>query len=118
MPNTEDNGASVAPGNRPAFEYTLTLLWFYLLIMLNMSSIRIVLKLVAMIWDMSLLNMLNLVVQFIVIYIMVLTWKLPNISTRATDSMNHHVFDRLMFQLQDVYSLSLNRSSLWCSWRV
>jgi hypothetical protein len=30
---------------------------------------------------MSLLNMHNLVVQFVMIYIMVLIWKLPNIST-------------------------------------
>jgi hypothetical protein len=35
---------------------------------------------------MSLLNMLNLVVQFIMIYIMVLIWKLPNISTLGTPS--------------------------------
>jgi hypothetical protein len=45
-----------------------------------------VLTLVAMICDMSLLNMLNLVVQFIMIYIMVLIWKLPNISTLGTPS--------------------------------
>jgi hypothetical protein len=30
---------------------------------------------------MSLLNMLSLAIQFVVIYIMVLTWKLHNIST-------------------------------------
>jgi hypothetical protein len=40
--------------------------------MINLSCVRIVLTLVAMICDMSLLNMLNLVVQFVMIYIMVL----------------------------------------------
>jgi hypothetical protein len=81
MTNPEDNSASVAPGNRSAFGYTLALLWFYLFILLNMSTLRIVLTLVATICNMSLLNMHNLVVQFVMIYIMVLIWKLPNIST-------------------------------------
>jgi hypothetical protein len=72
MTNLEDNSASVAADNLPAFGYTLPLLWFYLFIMLNLSSVRIVLTLVAMICDMSLLNMLNLVVQVVMIYIMVL----------------------------------------------
>jgi hypothetical protein len=35
--------------------------------------------LAVMICDMSLLNMLNLVVQYVMIYIMVLIWKLTNI---------------------------------------
>jgi hypothetical protein len=84
MANPEDNGASVASGNHPAFGYTLILLWFYLFIMINLlylSSVRIVLTLVALICDMSFLHMLNLVVQFVMIYILVLIWKLPNIST-------------------------------------
>jgi hypothetical protein len=65
MANSEDNGALVAPGNRPIFGYTLILLWFYLFIMINpscLSSVQIVLTLVAMICDMSFLHMLNLVV--------------------------------------------------------
>jgi hypothetical protein len=77
MANPEDNGASVASGNRPAFGYTLILLWFYLFIMINLLylfSIRIVLTLVALICDMSFLHMLNLVVQFVMIYILVLIW--------------------------------------------
>jgi hypothetical protein len=82
MTNPEDNDALVAPGNRPAFGYTLTLWWFYLFIMLiNLSSVRIMLTLVVMICDKSFLNMLNLVVRFFMIYIMVLIWKLSNIST-------------------------------------
>jgi hypothetical protein len=87
MANPEDNGASVAPGNRHAFGYTLILLWFYLFIMIYLPcqfSVRIVLTLVAMICDMSFLHMLNLVAQFIMIYIMVLIWKLPKISTPTT----------------------------------
>jgi hypothetical protein len=75
MANTEDNGASVASGNRPAFEYTLILLWFYLFIMINLaylSSVLIVLTLVALICDLSFLHMLNLVAQFVIIYILVL----------------------------------------------
>jgi hypothetical protein len=64
MTTPEDNGASVAPGNHPTFGYTLALLCFYLFIMLNLSSVRIVLTLVDMICDMSLLNMLNIVVRF------------------------------------------------------
>jgi hypothetical protein len=66
MANLEDNSASVASGNCPTFGYTLILLWFYLFIMINMlylSSVRIVLTLVALIGDMSFLHMLNLVVQ-------------------------------------------------------
>jgi hypothetical protein len=80
----EDNSASVASGNRPAFRYTLILLWFYLFIMINLaylSSVRIVLTLVALICDLSFLHMLNLVAQFFMIYILVLIWKLPNIPT-------------------------------------
>jgi hypothetical protein len=45
MANPEDNGASVAPDNRPAIGYTLILLWFYLFIMINLpclSSVRII----------------------------------------------------------------------------
>jgi hypothetical protein len=63
MANPEDNGASVASGNRPGFGYTLILMWFYLFIMINLSyvsSVRIVLTLVALICDLSLLHMLNL----------------------------------------------------------
>jgi hypothetical protein len=84
MANPEDNGASVAPGNRPAFGYTVILLWFYLFIMINLpclSNVRIVLILVAMICDMSFLHMLNLVAQFVMIYILVFIWKFPKMST-------------------------------------
>jgi hypothetical protein len=84
MSNPEDNGALVTSGNRPAFGYTLILLWFYLFIMINLvylSSVRIVLTLVALICDLSFLHMLNLVAQFVMIYILVLIWKLPNIPT-------------------------------------
>jgi hypothetical protein len=84
MANPEDNGASVAPGNRSAFGYTLILLWCYLFIMIILpflSSVRIVLTLVAMICDISFLNMLNLFSQFVMIYIIVLIWKLPDILT-------------------------------------
>jgi hypothetical protein len=49
--------------------------------LLYLSSVRIVLTLVALICYMSFLHMLNLVVQFVMIYILVLIWKLPNIST-------------------------------------
>jgi hypothetical protein len=79
MANSEDNSASVAPDNRPAFGYTLILLWFYLFIMINLpylSSVRIMLTLVVMIYYMSFLHMINLVSQFIMIYILVLIWKL------------------------------------------
>jgi hypothetical protein len=84
MANPKDNGASVASGNRPAFGYTLILLWFYLFIMINLaylSSVRIVLTLVALIYDLSFLHIINLVAQFVIIYILVLIWKLPNIPT-------------------------------------
>jgi hypothetical protein len=37
------------------------------------------LTLIAMIYDMSFLHMLNLVSQFVMIYILVLIWKLPKI---------------------------------------
>jgi hypothetical protein len=87
MANLEDNGASVASGICPAFGYTLILLWFYLFIMINLlylSSVRIVLTLVALIYDMSFLHFLNLVSQFVMIYILVLIWNLPNISTPLT----------------------------------
>jgi hypothetical protein len=86
MANPEDNGASVAPGNCSAFGYTLILLWFYLFIMIYLpclSSVRIVLTLVAMICDISFLHMLNLVVQFVMINILILIWKLQKISTTA-----------------------------------
>jgi hypothetical protein len=79
MANPEDSDVSVAPGNRPAFGYTLILLCFYLFIMINLpclSSVRIVLTLVAMICDMSFLHILNLVAQFVMIYILILIWKL------------------------------------------
>jgi hypothetical protein len=59
MANPEDNGAFVAPGNRPTFWYTLILLWFYLFIIIYLpclSSVRIVLSLVAMIFYMSFLH--------------------------------------------------------------
>jgi hypothetical protein len=84
MANPEDNGASVASGNRPAFRYTLILLWLYLFIMINLvyqSSVQIVLTLVALICDLSFLHMLNLVAHFVMIYILVLIWKLPNFPT-------------------------------------
>jgi hypothetical protein len=84
MANPEDNSASVASGNCPAFGYTLILPWFYLFIMINLpylSSVRIVLTLVALICDMSFLHMLNLVSQLDMIYILVLISKFPNIST-------------------------------------
>jgi hypothetical protein len=71
MANPEDNSASVASGNRPAFGYT----WFYLFIIINLaylSSVRIVLTLVALICNLSFLHMLNLVAQFVMIYILVL----------------------------------------------
>jgi hypothetical protein len=51
-------------------------LLFRLVYMFNMSSVQVVPTLVAMICD-----MLNLVVHYVMIYIMVLIWKLPNIST-------------------------------------
>jgi hypothetical protein len=75
MANPEDNGASVSPGNRPVFGYTLISLWFYLFIMIYLpclSSVQIVLTLVVMICDMSFLHMLNLVAQFVMIYILIL----------------------------------------------
>jgi hypothetical protein len=84
MSNPEDNGASVASGYRPAIGYALILLWFYLFIMINLvylSSVRIVLTLVDLICDLNFLHMLNLVAQFVMIYILVLIWKLPNIPT-------------------------------------
>jgi hypothetical protein len=89
MSNPEDNGATVASGNRPAFGYTLILLWFYLFIMINLvylSSVRIVLTLVVLICDLSFLHMLNLVAQFFMIYILILIWKLPNIPTATAKS--------------------------------
>jgi hypothetical protein len=49
---------------------------FCLISMFNLSSVRVVLTIVAMICD-----VLNLVVLYVMIYIMVLIWKLPNIST-------------------------------------
>jgi hypothetical protein len=84
MANPEDNSASVTSGNCPAFGYTLILPCFYLFIMINLpylSSVRIVLTLVALICDMSFLHMLNLVSQLDMIYILVLISKLPNTST-------------------------------------
>jgi hypothetical protein len=94
MANPEDNGVAVASGNRPAFGYTLILLWFYLFIMINLaylSSVRIVLTLVALICDLSFLHMLNLVAQLIMIYILVLIWKLPNIPTKVVRSIKFEV---------------------------
>jgi hypothetical protein len=57
--------------------------------MFNLSSVRVVLTLVAMICNISfylvsLQCMLNLVVHYVMIYIMVLIWKLPNISTSSS----------------------------------
>jgi hypothetical protein len=75
MVNPEDNGASVAFGNRPAFGYILILLWFYLFIMIDLSyvsNVRIVLTLVDLICDLSFLHMHNLVAQFVMIYILIL----------------------------------------------
>jgi hypothetical protein len=46
-----------------------------------LSSVQIMLTLVAMIYGMSFLHKLNLVVQFIMIYILVLILKLPKIPT-------------------------------------
>jgi hypothetical protein len=69
MTNPKDNGALVAPAIAPPLG-TLTLLWFFFVH--HALLVRIVLTLVAMIFDMSLLNMLNIVVQFVMIYIMVL----------------------------------------------
>jgi hypothetical protein len=57
--------------------YNLVLL-FCLICMFNMSSVWVVLTLVAMIYD-----MLNLVINYIMIYIMVLICKLPNVSTHS-----------------------------------
>jgi hypothetical protein len=45
----------------------------------NLSSVLVVLTLVAMICD-----VLNIVVLYVMNYIMVLIWKLPNISTQGT----------------------------------
>jgi hypothetical protein len=52
---------------------------FCLINMFNLSSVRVVLTLLAMICD-----VLNLVVVYVMNYIMVLIWKLPNISTHVT----------------------------------
>jgi hypothetical protein len=62
------------------------ILLFVMFIMFNLSSVRVVLTLVCMICDIilnhvSMLHILNLVVQFIMICTMVLIWKLLNIST-------------------------------------
>jgi hypothetical protein len=43
-----------------------------------------VLTLVALICDLSFLHILKLVAQFVMIYILILIWKLPNIPTQAT----------------------------------
>jgi hypothetical protein len=51
--------------------------------MASLSSVRIVLALVALIYDLSFLHMLNLVGQFVIIYILILICKLPNIPTEA-----------------------------------
>jgi hypothetical protein len=60
--------------------YTCNLFVLFCLIgMFNLSSVRVVLTLVAMIYD-----VLNLVVLYIMNYIMVLIWKLSNISTYPT----------------------------------
>jgi hypothetical protein len=55
-----------------------------------LSSVRIVLTLVAMICDMSFLHMFNLVAQFLMIFILVLIWKLPKISTVVLLSPFHN----------------------------
>jgi hypothetical protein len=62
---------------------------FVMFNLFNLSSVRVVLTLVSMICDIflnhvSMIQMLNLVVQFVMIYIMVLIWKLPNISTELS----------------------------------
>jgi hypothetical protein len=49
--------------------------------MFNLSSVRVELTLVVMICD-----VLNLVILYVMIYIMVLIWKLPNISIAAAGS--------------------------------
>jgi hypothetical protein len=64
-----------ATSNSRYYSCNLALL-FYLICMFNMSSVQVVPTLVAMICD-----MLNLVVHYVMIYIMILIWKLPNIST-------------------------------------
>jgi hypothetical protein len=69
MTNPKDNGASVAPSNCPTFGYTHFIVVFFVH---HALLVRIVLTLVAMIFGMSFLNMLNIVVQFVMIYIMVL----------------------------------------------
>jgi hypothetical protein len=46
-----------------------------------LSSVRIVFILVTLLCDMSFLHMLNPVDRFVMIYILLLIWKLPNIST-------------------------------------
>jgi hypothetical protein len=87
MSNLDDNSALVAPGNLPSFGYTLIFMWFYSFIMIILpclSTVRIVLTLVAIFCDMSFLHMLNVFDQFVMIYILVLIWKLPNISTNNT----------------------------------
>jgi phage-related holin len=83
MANPEDNSASVASGNRPAFGYTLILL-FITINLSYLSSVLIVLILVALISNMSFLHILNLVAQFVMIYILFLIWKLPNSTTLNT----------------------------------
>jgi hypothetical protein len=91
MANPEDNNTSVAGGNRPAFGCTLILLLFYLFIMINLaylSSVRIVLTLVTLICDLSFLHMLNLVAPFVMIYILLLIWKLPNMPTKQLHSFH------------------------------
>jgi ABC-type transport system involved in multi-copper enzyme maturation permease subunit len=92
MANLEDNGASVTLSNHSTFGYTFILLWLYLFIMINLSclfSVRIVLTLVAMICNMSFLHMFNLVAQFVMIYILVLNWKLPKIPTPFKFNVAH-----------------------------
>jgi hypothetical protein len=57
-----------------------------------LSSVRIVLTLVALICDLSFLHMFNLVAQFIMIYILVLIWKLSNIpTTTAATRLKHYL---------------------------
>jgi phage-related holin len=83
MANPKDNDASVASGNRPAFGYTLILL-FIMINLSYLSSVLIVFILVALITNMSFLHILNLVAQFVMIYILFLIGKLPNSTTLNT----------------------------------
>jgi hypothetical protein len=66
---------SSTTSNRRYYFCNLTLM-FCLMCMFNMSSVQVVPTLVAMIYD-----MLYLVVDYVMIYFMILIWNFPNIST-------------------------------------